>query len=92
VASASFGQCCRIRTVIKLSADAPHAIGLLRARRQRPRRCRAAEDRDELAPVLTELHAIPHDERGPHRRISNWRRSVSGYSSQPRRISAKSRR
>src|SRR5262249_18120076 len=31
-------------------ADAPHAVGLLRARRQRPRRCRAAEKRDELPP------------------------------------------
>src|SRR5262245_18704997 len=29
--------------------DAPHALGLLRARRQRPRR-RAAKQRDELAP------------------------------------------
>jgi aminoglycoside phosphotransferase (APT) family kinase protein len=61
-------------------------------RRERPRRRSAAEQRDELAPVLTELHAIPHDERGPHRRISNWRRSVSAYSNQPRRISAKSGR
>ena len=32
-------------------ADAPHALGLLRARRERPRRRRAAEQRDELAPV-----------------------------------------
>src|SRR5262249_2118678 len=33
------------------------------ARRERP--CsRAAEQRDELAPVVIELHAIPHDERG----------------------------
>jgi hypothetical protein len=30
-------------------ADAPHALRLLRARRERPRRCRAAEQRDELA-------------------------------------------
>ena len=30
-------------------ADAPHPLGLLRARRQRPRR-RAADERDELAP------------------------------------------
>jgi hypothetical protein len=49
LAGASFGQCCRIRSVIKLSADAPHAIGLLRARRQRPRSCRAADQRDEIA-------------------------------------------
>jgi hypothetical protein len=38
----------------------------------------AAEQRDEFAPLLIELHAIPHAERGPHCRISNWRRSVSG--------------
>jgi hypothetical protein len=31
-------------------ADAPHAVALLRARRQRPRR-RAAEERDCLAPI-----------------------------------------
>src|SRR5262249_46795139 len=30
-------------------ADAPHAIGLLRARHQRPRRRRAADKRDEVA-------------------------------------------
>jgi hypothetical protein len=39
---------------------------LLRPRRKRPRRHRTAEQRDELAPVLTELHAIPHAERAPH--------------------------
>ena len=32
-------------------ADAPHAIGLLRTRRHRPRCRRAAEQRDELAPL-----------------------------------------
>src|SRR5258708_25978383 len=31
-------------------ADPPHALGLLRARRERPRRRRAADERDELAP------------------------------------------
>src|SRR5262249_31923960 len=31
-------------------ADAPHALALLRTRRDRPRGCRAAEKRDELAP------------------------------------------
>jgi hypothetical protein len=35
-------------------ADAPHLLGLLRARHERPRRCRAGEQRDELAP----LHSI----------------------------------
>ena len=32
-------------------ADPPHPLGLLRARRERPRSRRAAEQRDELAPV-----------------------------------------
>src|SRR5215470_18074336 len=52
---------------------------LLRARPERPRRRRAAEQRDELAPLddLIELHSIP--EPGPDRRISNWRRIVSGF-------------
>jgi hypothetical protein len=36
---------------------------LLRVRRKRPRR-RAAEQREEVAPVVIESHAIPHDERG----------------------------
>ena len=35
-------------------ADAPHPLALLRARRERPRCCRAAEQRDELAA----LHSI----------------------------------
>src|SRR6516164_5934500 len=30
-------------------SDAPHPLGLLRAHRERPRDCRAAEQRDELA-------------------------------------------
>jgi hypothetical protein len=30
-------------------ADAAHALALLRARRERPRRSRAADKRDELA-------------------------------------------
>jgi hypothetical protein len=51
---------------------------LLRTRRERPCCRRAAKQRYEVAPVVIELHAIPHDERGPHRRISNCRRSVSG--------------
>ena len=41
-------------------ADAPHSLGLLRARRERPRCRRAAEQRDELAPFpLTETHDDP---------------------------------
>ena len=35
-------------------ADAPHALALLRRRRARPRNCRAAEERDELAPFPVE--------------------------------------
>src|SRR5215470_7209199 len=34
------------------------------ARHERPRDSRAAEQRDERAPVMIELHAIPHEERG----------------------------
>jgi hypothetical protein len=38
--------------------EAPHTLGLLRARRERPR-CRAAEQRDELATFqLIELHSF----------------------------------
>src|SRR5262249_14387697 len=37
-------------TPVHEHADASHSLALLRARRQRPRRCRAAEQRDELAP------------------------------------------
>src|SRR5262245_57828285 len=57
--------------------NTPCPLALLRSRRDRPRH-RAAEQRDEVASVAIELHAIPHDERGPHHRVSNWRRSVSG--------------
>ena len=39
-------------------AEAPDAV-TLRARRERPCRGRAAEQRDEVPPVLTELHALP---------------------------------
>src|SRR5262249_35482945 len=40
-------------------ADPPHALALLRARRERPRRCRAAEQRDEVAP----FHSITSSAR-----------------------------
>src|SRR5262249_53581088 len=62
--------------------EQPHAIDfprLLRARRERPRGSCAAEQRDELAPVqLIELHSIPLSARAGYR-ISNCKRSVSGY-------------
>jgi len=52
----SFPVALRIR---HQNADAPHPFALLCARRERPRRCRAAEQRDELAPIqLIELHSI----------------------------------
>ena len=40
-------------------ADAPHPLGLLRARRERPRSRRAAEQRDELAASDESCHLIP---------------------------------
>src|SRR5262249_36931814 len=39
--------------------DAPHSLRLLRARRERPHCCRAAEQRDEVAP----LHSITSSAR-----------------------------
>src|SRR5262245_59363553 len=40
-----------VRGDIREHADAPHSVALLRTRRERPRRRRAAEQRDELAPI-----------------------------------------
>ncbi len=40
-------------------ADSAHSLALLCAQRQRPRRRRAAEQRDELPSFLIELHPIP---------------------------------
>jgi hypothetical protein len=70
------------RTARSHSSDRPNhpQRRLLRARRERPRG-RGTEQCDELAALLIELHALPHDELRPHRRISDWRRSVSGWSS-----------
>src|SRR5262249_51218 len=39
-------------------ADPPHPLALLRARRERPRDCRAAEQRDEPAPLHRCNHSI----------------------------------
>src|SRR5262245_19133813 len=49
------------------NADPPHAITLLRARHPRPRRSRAAEQRDELAPLqFIELHPLAQPTPGQH--------------------------
>ena len=43
--------------------DAPHAVWLLRPRRQRPSRRRAAEQRDEVAPFHQLVHSITSSAR-----------------------------
>jgi len=49
-----------VRSERREHADAPHPLALLRARRDRPRSCRAADERDELAPFyLIGLHSVP---------------------------------
>jgi hypothetical protein len=54
--------CFRIVLTDRLEhADAPHALGLLRASGERPCRCRASEQSDELAP--------PHVEHRGTRRV-----------------------
>jgi hypothetical protein len=42
---------CIARASVHQKANAPHPLALLRARRKRPRRGRAPEKRDELAPL-----------------------------------------
>src|SRR5262245_21062487 len=45
---------------LTLAANAPHLLALLRPRRERPRRRRAAEQRDEFATFqLIEWHSAP---------------------------------
>ena len=45
---------------VREEADAPYPLGLLRARRERPRGCRAAEQCDEFATFqLISLHSVP---------------------------------
>src|SRR5262249_4521605 len=57
-------------------ADTPHPARLLRARRERPRRCRAAEQPDEVAPSqLIEEHSVPY-QPGSLSRISNGHQSA----------------
>jgi hypothetical protein len=49
-----------VRRQIREHADAAHPCRLLRARRERPCSCRAAEQRDEIAAFqLTKLHPLP---------------------------------
>jgi len=61
------------------NADAPYPLALLRARRERPRDRRAAEQRDEVATFqLIECIRSPA-QPGPNCRIPSWRRSFSGY-------------
>ena len=55
-------------------ADAPHPLGLLRARRQRPRRRRAAEQRDELAPLSFDHLVGAHEQRWRHVEAERLRR------------------
>ena len=55
-------------------ADAPHPLALLRARRQRPRRRRAAEQRDELAPVHSITSSARREQiRSARRGRAPWR-------------------
>jgi hypothetical protein len=50
---------------IRKSHDAPPTSLAVRIQRERPRRRRAAEQRDELAtPQLIELHSIPASQAG----------------------------
>jgi len=52
-----------VGTGIREHADAPHPFALLRARRERPRRRGAAEQRDELAPLHLRSHSITSSAR-----------------------------
>jgi hypothetical protein len=73
---APFGQCCRIRSVIKLSADAPHPLALLRARRERPRHCRAAEQRYERAPLHHSITSSARESKVGGENVMNSRRFI----------------
>ena len=64
-------------------ADAPHAVALLRARRERPSH-RTAEERDELAPFLIELHSVPSQGRVAGYRISEDQSGGNGDQSKAR--------
>src|SRR6516162_550714 len=61
-------------------ADPPHPLGLLRACRERPRRRRAADERDELAPPYV----------GHGLLLALWRRPIrSVYKCSERRLSGR---
>src|SRR5262249_35469428 len=51
------------RSPIHEHRDPPHPLGLLRARRERPGRCGAAEQRDELAAFHPPTHSITSSAR-----------------------------
>ena len=61
-----------VRCLAHKYANAPHPLGLLRPRRERPRRRRAAEKRDELAP--------------PHSITSSARASNVGWNFEAERL------
>jgi hypothetical protein len=67
----------RFRATDKKDADAPHALGLLRARCQRPRRCRAAEQGDEAATSHVEQGIFPSHLLGPIISAGGCRGAVS---------------
>jgi hypothetical protein len=50
-------------------ADAPYPLGLLRPRRKRPRGCRAAEQRDELASSHHSITSSASESSTPFPRI-----------------------
>jgi hypothetical protein len=52
-----------IRGEVHEHADAPHALTLLRARRERPSRRRTAKQRNELAPSHLRAHSITSSAR-----------------------------
>src|SRR5215475_6859083 len=67
-----------VRSPVHEHANAPHALALLRARRERPRSQRAAKQGDELTSLQwAELHMLPlaGEVRGS---IADWRGSSQG--------------
>src|SRR5262249_17109558 len=52
-----------VRGPVHEHTEPPHALGLLRPRRERPRYCRAAEQRYERAPLHPRNHSITSSAR-----------------------------